>query len=77
MKKVVLGLLSIAAAFLGLAAFLNLLYNLCGLLGGRDRASGPAWQSALVALVCAVVAFGAFFLSYRLLRSAAFRKDPN
>jgi hypothetical protein len=77
MKTFILGLASIVSALFTLVAFLNLLYNLCGLLGVQDCASGPVWESALVAFVCAVVAFGAGYLSYRLGRSIAFRKDVN
>jgi hypothetical protein len=76
LKGIIRGLLAIASTLFGLAAVVNLLYNLCGLLGVQDCASGPAWESALVAVVCAVLAFGAFYLSYRLVRVAPIPKDP-
>jgi hypothetical protein len=76
MKTFILGLASIVSALFALVAFVNLLYNLCGLVGVQDCASGPVWESALVALVCAVVAFAAGYLSYRLGRSITFLKDP-
>jgi hypothetical protein len=73
LKRIAAAVAGTISGFLGLPFVLNFLYNLCGLFGGQDCATGSKWESELAVLVCAALASGAFFLSYRLFRFSAAR----
>ena len=71
LKRITSGILGIAFGLFALLCVLNLLYNLGGVIGVQDAASGPKWESALVVLACTGLALGASYLSYRLSRFAS------
>ena len=71
MKRITVALLASVSGLLGLVMVPTLLYNVAGLFKIQDGADGPTWEMMLVALACLGLIFGAFFLSYRLFRSAA------
>lgn len=77
LKSLTFALLGIASALLGMEALINVLYNAGGAFGIQDSASGSAWKSAITALGFAVVTFGCFFLTYKLARLAANRKNSD
>jgi len=76
-KNLALSLLCIVSALFGLLAIVNLLYNLGSVFGCPQCSSREIWESTSVALVCAVIAFGSFFLCYMLFRWGAFRENSN
>jgi hypothetical protein len=78
LRKITLCLLGTASGFPGLVFVIKMLYNFGGVFKLQDSASGPRWESALVTLACAALAFGAFFSAYRLIRlTIASSHDPS
>jgi cytochrome bd-type quinol oxidase subunit 2 len=71
LKRIIVALLASVSGLLGLVTVPTLLYNFAGLFKIQDGADGPMWEMMLVVLACLGLIFGAFFLSYRLFRSAA------
>ncbi len=66
-KNISIGLSFVFLVF-GLCLIPSALYNICGVVGGRDCADGPKWESALVALFC-IAFIGAVILnSVRIFR---------
>jgi hypothetical protein len=76
MKSILLALLGGVSALLGLAVVPTLFYNLAGLFKMQDGADGTMWETGAVVVACLGVVFGAFFLSYRLFRSATAASSP-
>jgi hypothetical protein len=66
MKKTLCGLFGTLSGLLGLVALLNVFYNLDGVGGIREAASGSRTETALAVLLFAAVTFAAFWLSYSL-----------
>lgn len=66
MKNILCGLFGTVSGLLGLAALLNLFYN----LDGFNAAYGSNTETALSILLFASVTLGAFWLSYYLWRRA-------
>jgi formate hydrogenlyase subunit 3/multisubunit Na+/H+ antiporter MnhD subunit len=71
LKRIFAALVASVSGLLGLVMVLTLLYNVAGLFKIQDGADGPMWEMVLVVLACFGLIFGAFFLSYRLFRSAS------
>ena len=66
MKKALLVFAGCVFGLVGFTVLLNLYYNVAGMVGMRDVASGTPLVDGLVALVCAAITVGGFFGSYRM-----------
>ena len=66
MKKIAFGVLATLIALMGLIPTLNTFYNIAGLVGIQDGASGSKTELVLTSLLFAFLAGVAFFASYRL-----------
>ena len=74
MKKALLVIAGCALGLIGFIALLNLYYNVAGMFGLRDAASGTVLENGLVALACVAITVGGFFGSYRMFWTRGFAK---
>jgi hypothetical protein len=69
-KRILFGIAAILSGLIGLVSALNIAYNLGGLLGMQDVASGTKAETALAVGIFAGLGALAFFISYKCIRTA-------